>query len=160
MARSVKRPRVALAYTQLALCACIAWTAYVLTQSLPYWPINPSITADPWYQFQLDVVRCMFAVLPGAILWGASFPLALAAVVEPGEDPAQLVGSVYAANTLGAIVGSVGASLLLMVLIGSQHSQQVLIVIAAFSGLLLLWEQKEAPLTLIASAAVAAVFVL
>jgi spermidine synthase len=160
LARSVTRPRLALACCQLALCACIAWTAYVLTQSLPYWPVNPSITADPWYQFQLDLVRCLFAVLPGAILWGASFPLALASVVSADEDPARMVGTVYAANTLGAIVGSVGASLLLMVLIGSQHSQQVLIVIAAFSGLLLLWEQREAPLTLIASAAVAAVFLL
>ena len=31
------------AWCQLLLCAAIAWTAYVLTQSLPYWPINPSI---------------------------------------------------------------------------------------------------------------------
>ena len=30
-------------------------------------------------RFQLDLVRCFWVVLPGAILWGASFPLALAA---------------------------------------------------------------------------------
>ena len=51
----------------------------------------------------------MWVVLPGAILWGASFPLALAALASRGQDPARLVGGVYAANTVGAIVGSLGA---------------------------------------------------
>ena len=34
----------------------------------------------PWFTLQLDLVRCFWVVLPGAMLWGASFPLALAAV--------------------------------------------------------------------------------
>ncbi len=55
-------------------------------------------------------------VLPGSILWGASFPLALAAVAGPGQDPGRLVGGVYAANTVGAIVGSVLSGLLLVTL--------------------------------------------
>ena len=54
----------------------------------------------------LAVVRSLWTVLPAAILWGASFPLALAAVASRGQDPARLVGGVYAANTVGAIVGS------------------------------------------------------
>ena len=73
-------------------------------------------------------VRCLWAVLPAAILWGASFPLALASVASPGEDPARLVGGVYAANTVGAIVGALVASLLLVAWLGSQHAQQMLIV--------------------------------
>jgi len=160
LSRSLKRPRVALAVCQILLCACFGWTAYVLNDSLPYWPINPSITADPWYQFQLDLVRCLFAVLPGAILWGASFPLALASVVSKDEDPAKMVGSVYAANTLGAILGSLITALVFMVWFGSQHSQQILIVAAALGGLLLLLEDKVSPLAMIASAAFAALFVL
>ena len=130
IARNVARPRVALAWCQLLLCAAIAWTAHVLTQSLPYWPINPSISSDPWFTMQLDLVRCLWAVLPGAILWGASFPLALASVASPGQDPARLVGGVYAANTVGAIVGALAASLLLVAWIGSQHAQQVLIILS------------------------------
>ena len=55
----------------------------------------------PWFTMQLDLVRCLWAVLPAAILWGASFPLALASVASPGQDPARLVGGVYAANTRG-----------------------------------------------------------
>ena len=139
MSRAVARPRVALGWTQMLLCGAMAWAAYMLTQSLPYWPINPAITIDrPWLNFQLDLVRCMWVVLPSAILWGASFPLALASAAERGQDPARLVGGVYAANTVGAIVGSLVASLLLVWWIGSQHAQQVLIVIAAISGLLML----------------------
>jgi spermidine synthase len=87
----------------------------------------------------------MWVVLPGAILWGASFPLALASLASRGQDPARLVGSVYAANTIGAIVGSLCASLLLVVWLGSQHAQQVLILLSALSGLLVLSTGSDAP---------------
>lgn len=138
IAGRIARPRLALGWCQMLLCVAMAWTAYMLTQSLPYWPINPSISSDPWYNFQLDVVRCLWAILPAAILWGASFPLALASVATGGKDPARLVGGVYAANTLGAIIGSVTASLLLVVWLGSQRAQQVLVIISAVSALLML----------------------
>src|SRR5712691_4122547 len=49
LSRGLKRPRVALGVCQLLLCAAIAWTSYMLTESLPYWPINPSISTDPWF---------------------------------------------------------------------------------------------------------------
>ena len=137
--RGVARPRVAFGWAQMFICGAIAWSAYMLTQSMPYWPVNPSITTDPWFNFQLDFVRCLWVVLPGAILWGASFPLALATLARrEGEDPARLVGGVYAANTVGAIVGSLCASLLLVVWLGSQHAQQLLILVSALSGLLVL----------------------
>ena len=138
IAGRIARPRLALGWCQMLLCVAIAWSAYMLTQSLPYWPINPSISTDPWYNFQLDLVRCLWAILPAAILWGASFPLALASVATGGKDPARLVGGVYAANTLGAIIGSVTASLLLVVWLGSQRAQQVLVIISAVSALLML----------------------
>src|SRR5258708_8865614 len=136
--RAAARPRVVFGWCQMLLCAAIAWAAYMLTESMPYWPVNPSITANPWFNFQLDVVRCLWAVLPGAILWGASFPLALASLASRGQDPARLVGSVYAANTVGAIVGSLCASLLLVVWLGSQHAQPLLILLSALSRLLVL----------------------
>jgi spermidine synthase len=138
MTRSTIRPRVALGWTQMLLCAAMAWAAYMMTSSLPYWPINPSISSDAWFNFQLDLVRCFWVVLPAAILWGASFPLALGAIAAPGQDPGRLVGRVYAANTVGAIAGSLGASLLLVVWMGTQHAQQALIVISAVSALIML----------------------
>jgi spermidine synthase len=136
LARSVSRPRLALAWCQMLLGGAIAWTAFMLTESLPYWPIDPSISKSPWYTFQLDLVRSLWAMLPGAILWGASFPLALASVASGRQDPARLVGRVYAANTVGGIVGSLGASLLLVIWIGSRRAQQLLIVLCVTSALL------------------------
>src|SRR5215470_4342946 len=135
LSHQMKRPRVALGWCQLLLCAAMAWAAYMLTESIPWWPVDPSIASTPVFTLQLDLVRSLWVVLPAAILWGASFPLALAAVASRGQDPARLVGGVYAANTVGAIVGSLGASLVLITWIGSQHSQQVLIVISALSAL-------------------------
>ncbi|MBM4026401.1 MAG: SAM-dependent methyltransferase [Planctomycetes bacterium] len=86
IARHSVRPRVALGVCQGLLMGALAWAAYVLARSLPYWPIDPSLSWSPWLNFQLDLVRCAWAVLPGAILWGASFPLALASVAEEGSS--------------------------------------------------------------------------
>ena len=138
MARNLSNPRIALGWCQLALCACLAWAAYTTGASLPYWPINPSISTSLAYNFQLDLMRAIWVMLPGAILWGASFPLALAAVATRGQDSARLVGGVYAANTVGAIIGATVISLALIGTVGSQKTQQVLIGVAAMSALLML----------------------
>ena len=138
MARTTEHPRRALGWCQLLVCAAMAWAAFQLTESLPYWPINPSLVTTPWYTLQLDLVRCLWVVLPGAMLWGASFPLALAAVASTEHDAARLAGGVYAANTVGAIAGSLVTSFVLVPWIGSSHSEQVLIIVSALSALLML----------------------
>jgi spermidine synthase len=152
LARSAGRPRLVLAFCQLLLAGAVAWTAYMTTRSLPYWPVEPSLshtlpgTEGIWVNFQLDLARSLWAVLPATILWGASFPLALAAVAAPGQDPGRLVGGVYAANTIGAIAGAVGSSLFLMAHAGTRHSEQLLICLSAgAAGLALvasLWPER------------------
>ena len=136
--RGASGARLALGWCQVLLTLGIAWAACMIADSLPYWPINPLLTISPWHTFQLDMVRCLWAILPPAILWGASFPLALAAVAAPGEDPGRLVGGIYAANTLGAIVGALSVSLALIPWIGTRNSQRVLLVVSALSALLVL----------------------
>ncbi len=138
IARRIPNPRVALGYCQLALCATMAWAAYTTGASLPYWPINPAISTDLSYIFQLDLIRAIWVLLPSTLLWGASFPLALGAVAREIDDPGRVVGRVYAANTVGAIVGALATGLVLVGTVGSQVTQQILIGIAALSGLLLL----------------------
>jgi spermidine synthase len=145
MARNLAAPRRALGWCQLLLCGAMAWSAYQLTESLPYWPINPSIATTPWFTLQLDLVRCLWVVLPGAILWGASFPLALAAVASTETDAARLAGGVYAANTVGAIAGSLATSFILVPWIGSSHTEQVIIIISALSALLMLEPSYSSP---------------
>jgi spermidine synthase len=138
LARGMARPRLALGCCQMLLAAAIAWTAVMLANSLPYWPINPSLSRSAWFTFQIDLVRCLWAILPAACLWGASFPLALAAVASRGQDPGRLVGGVYAANTVGAIVGALGFSMLMIEWVGTQQAQRVLIGLSAASAFLML----------------------
>jgi spermidine synthase len=134
LARRVARPRVALACCQLLAAAAISWTAHKLTVSFPYWPITPTLSPNVGVDFEMDFVRTLWAILPPAFFWGASFPLALASVAETERDSARLVGSVYAANTIGAVAGALGASLVLMAWIGSQHSQQVMMLVSMLAA--------------------------
>jgi spermidine synthase len=145
LSRDVRSPRAALGWCQMLLAGAIAWTAYMLAGSVPFWPVNPSIAIDPWFNLQIDLMRCLWAVLPATILWGASFPLALAAAAAPGQDPGRLVGGVYAANTLGAILGAVGFSMLVVPLVGTQQAERLLIGLAAVAGLLMLAPTLEQP---------------
>ena len=138
LCRNLSSPRLALGWCQLLLAGAIAWAAYSMSASLPYWPIDPSISSNIWFNFQIDLARALWALLPPTILWGASFPLALAAAASKERDAAKLVAGVYAANTLGAIAGALGASLLLVAWIGSQRTQQALIALSAISAVLLL----------------------
>jgi spermidine synthase len=138
LARRAASARGALGACQWLLTAAITWAAVMIAESLPYWPIVPRLSPSPWYTFQLDLVRCLWAVLPPACLWGASFPLALAAVARDGQDAGRLVGEVYAANTVGAIAGALGFSLLLVPAIGTAGAERVLIGLAAASGLVVL----------------------
>lgn len=130
--------RTALGWCQMLLAGAIAWTALMISSSLPWWPVNALLSTKPWFTFQIDLVRVVWAILPATLLWGASFPLALAAAVSPDEDPGRLVGGIYAANTLGAIVGALACSLVLVPWIGTDGCERLLIVLAAASALLML----------------------
>jgi spermidine synthase len=138
IARTATRPREAFGWCQILIVGAMAWSAYQLNASLPYWPLNVEMTIDINRQFQVDLARSFWAVLPAPILWGASFPLAIAALVTSQRDSGRLVGGVYAANTLGAIVGALGASLLLVMWLGSQRAQQALMIVSALAGLIIL----------------------
>jgi spermidine synthase len=133
---SVKNPRIALGVCQLLLCVLMAWAVFLVTQNLPYWPVE--ISGDqPWLRLQIDFLRCLVAMFPAAVLWGASFPLALASIASEEKDSASLVGGVYAANTFGAIMGSLAGGFILVPWLGSQVTQQIIIFVSLISALLI-----------------------
>jgi spermidine synthase len=138
LSRQLGNPRLALGCCQMLLTVAIAWTAYMISVSLPYWPVDPGLSSSPWLNFQFDLARCMWAILPPACLWGASFPLALAAVASRGQDPGRLVSRVYAANTVGAIIGAIAFSVFVIAWVGTQQAQRILIGLSAVSALLML----------------------
>ncbi len=143
LARSVERPRIALGICQFLVVVAVAWTATMVTYSLPYWPINPGISSSPWYTFQMDIARCMWATLPATILWGASFPLALAAVSTKDQDGGKLVGGVYAANTVGAIVGALLFSMVVVPMSSTVGAQRLIIAITSVSAILVLLPERR-----------------
>jgi spermidine synthase len=137
LARNMVKARANLGWVQLFLAFTTAYGAWMATEQIPHWPVYPSL-AGPWFNFQLDFARALLTMLPGAILWGASFPLAVAAAARADEDTGAAVGRVYAANTLGAIGGSILTGLVLVPLIGTQGAQRALIVVSLVSATVLL----------------------
>lgn len=127
------RTRTALWYCQILLTASIFWAAFLLARSLPYWSYDSTLPLDSI--FRLDMLRCLLALLPAAFLWGACFPLALAAVSSPGQDGGRLVGGVYASNTAGAILGAVSFSLVIIPGLGTQSTQRLMIGLSVAAAL-------------------------
>jgi spermidine synthase len=136
LVRRIRQPRLTLAGAQLLIAASVAFTAYTLSDWLPFWPVDPWLSMNPWFSFDLDVMRCIRAILPATLLWGASFPLALASAAAEGEDPALLSGEVYAANTAGSIAGALLFSLVLIPVIGARGGQQTLIGVSVGAALI------------------------
>jgi spermidine synthase len=137
LARVGQRPGALLAASQIGVGLGVAWGAMLINRAFPYWPIDPALAAGPWFNFQIDLLRAFVAVVPAACFWGASFPLALAAAGPRGEDPARLVGEVYAANTIGAVVGALVFSLFVIPAFGTQDAQRLLIWIAAGAAIVM-----------------------
>jgi len=134
IAATAGNARVTLGWVQLFVAFAIAYGAWMAGQQIPYWPIYPSLAQNPWFNFQVDFARALFTMFPAAVLWGASFPLAVAAAARPGDDAGSTVGRVYAANTLGAIAGSVLTGLVLVPVMGTHGAQRIFIVVAVISA--------------------------
>jgi spermidine synthase len=132
------RPQLALGWCQILLLFGFAWTAYMIVDVLPFWKDDALLTLDPWHMYFLDLKRCLLAILPPTLFWGASFPLACAAIAKRGEDSGRAAGAIYAANTLGGIVGALAVSLVLIPSIGSQQSERVLLIASAIGGVIVL----------------------
>ncbi len=126
--------RVILGWVQFFLALTIAYGAWMAARQIPYWPIYPSLAPNVWFNFQLDVARALFAILPGALLWGVSFPLAIGAVTGAVNDAGAAVGRVYAANTLGAIGGSLLTALVFVPMSGTHGAERVLILTSVSSA--------------------------
>jgi spermidine synthase len=128
----------ALAWSQLGVIPSALLSAYLLAVVLPL--TSPSSNTPIGALHAFHVLRAVAVVLPGAVLWGMSFPLALAAAARTsGGDTGRSSGLVYAANTAGAIVGALAVSFWIIPSFGTRAAQQTLVVVSALSGAALLF---------------------
>jgi spermidine synthase len=157
LVRRSARPAVVLGGVQTGLALAISVGAWLIVNALPQWQPTrqflPGIHASPALTFAFDAARCAVAMLPATILWGASFPLTIAAA---GGSP-RSVSRINALNTAGALAGAIGLTLVGIPLLGSQVSQQALALCAALSGIAVL--ANVIPIGRAAAAAAAAAVV-
>ncbi|MEN8163774.1 MAG: fused MFS/spermidine synthase [Acidobacteriota bacterium] len=156
LARGFTNPTRALALTQAAAALALVAQLAVLghTSSILAGLASALKLSYSFFGVQsafLLTVALLF--LPVTVLFGASFPLAVAADPKP-RSPGQHAGAVATANTLGAIVGAVGAPFLLVPLIGCQRTLLLLAVVHLIVALAL-WRTRTT--TLVASAALVTV---
>ena len=135
VARTI-RPRLALGWTQMLLTLGIAWTAYMVPNIAAYWPINPLLN-QPLANFQLDMARCCGRSCRPRYS-GEPVPARSGGRGVSGQRSGRLVGSVYAANTLGAIVGALSVSLIVVPWFGTQQAQRAMLLTAAAGSALVL----------------------
>ncbi len=139
LSRRVRSPGKALAVTQGLLLLAIPFAAFVIVNVLPHW-LSANDPALLWqHRMARDLLRASVAMLPAAVLWGASFPFAVATLAYGQANVSRVVSRLYAANTLGAIVGAAGISLVVHPWRGSQFAQQLLTALVGLSAVSMWW---------------------
>ena len=76
------QPHSAFAICQLLLVPALVLSAWLITAVIPYgeptYVFQQHVSQNPLVRLPWDFVRCTLTILPGPVLWGMSFPLALA----------------------------------------------------------------------------------
>jgi spermidine synthase len=132
----------ALGWAQLLLVPALFLSGLVLARYLPF--ASPPVITPVSALHGLHVLRACLVILPSAVLWGMSFPLALAAATGAGADTGRSSAHVYAANTVGAIAGALVVSFWLIPAFGSGWATRALEVAAGISAAVLLLATAKA----------------
>jgi spermidine synthase len=127
-------PLRGLAFGQLLLVPALFLSGRLIATVLPF--ASPPASTPVNALHAMHVLRAIDVILPAALLWGVSFPFALAAASAGQADTGKSSGQVYAANTIGAILGALCVSFLLVPTWGTHRAEQVLVVVAAGSAAL------------------------
>jgi spermidine synthase len=127
------------AWSQLLLVPTLFVGGIILARVLPFASLQSYAWMPVAAREGTHVLHAMAVVLPSAVLWGMSFPFALAAAGRSHSDTGRSSGNVYAANTIGAIAGSLAISFWAIPQFGTRWSAQLLAVGASLSAALLFW---------------------
>ena len=149
LARRTTAPAALLGLIQILLAVAIGAGAWMIVNTLPLWQPTkeflPWVRLTPSYALTFDALRCAAAMLPATLLWGASFPLTLAVAprLRSGQartgDLTRHVSRINAINTAGALAGTLALTLFGIPYLGSHGAQQLLVLVAAMTGVGVLW---------------------
>jgi spermidine synthase len=115
----VARPLAVLAGLQaLTAAASLAVTHAVSTLPVPVGELVRANADRVARLLALELVGVVAVVVLPCLLFGATFPFAVAAVARHGRPPGRALGEVYAWNTAGAVAGSLLAGFLALPLLG------------------------------------------
>jgi spermidine synthase len=131
-----------LGWTQLLLAPTLFLAGLVVARYLPF--ASPPAATPVSALHGLHVVRAMVVMLPSAVLWGMSFPLALAAASSSAKDTGRSSAYVYAANTVGAIAGSLTISFWIIPSYGSGWATKLIALGAGVSAAILMTAMARA----------------
>lgn len=134
-----RRPLPMLVAVQIAI-AVLALTTVPILESLPQIFVNRFASVeDSWIKIELlrFVLAASTMILP-TILMGGTFPLVTRAYADRAQIGKSL-GSLYAANTVGAILGSFLTGFVLIPLIGRQNSLLLATLVNLVPAFLLLF---------------------
>jgi spermidine synthase len=118
--RHPANPRV-FAALQVAIGATVVLALHVFERAPDLFLLGVRWSDSPRFVQAVQLAVSSAALLPTALLIGATFPCAAAAVVQGPGGAGRRVGQLYAANTLGAIGGVVLAGFALIPAVG-MHS--------------------------------------
>ena len=127
LARRNAGAAAALGWCQFLLAAAVAWTAFMLAKSLPIWPIDPTLTTNPWFELSTRSGPVPLGLAPGDDFVGREFSARASGGGGARAGRRRLVGGIYAANTVGGILGGIGFSIIFIPLVGTQQSERLLI---------------------------------
>jgi spermidine synthase len=82
----------------------------------------------------VKLVLSFLILFPAAILFGGTFPIVSRIHTDSLEQAGTRIGTVYAANTLGAILGSVGGGFILLPWLGARGCLIVISAVLALIG--------------------------
>ena len=74
LSRTVTRPRLAFGWCQVCAVAAVGWASRTISQSLPYWPVSPSLCASVRFEFEFDFVRALWAAAACGRALGRQLP--------------------------------------------------------------------------------------
>lgn len=146
--RRTRRPGVWLGVTQVVLVLAIAWGFWAIDhlvsdmRYLGQWRAK----GIGWRMFS-DFVRVAVAIFPATLLWGASFPFALALGGRATGTGDRWVARVYVANTIGAIIGALFFTFVGLGYWGSDRSAHLLVGVAGVGAFAILFAaaRREMP---------------